>query len=95
MRLCVGQGHVILTVTDDGPGISAEDLPHIFDRFYRGDPSRNRATGGAGLGLAIVRKLVEAHGGYIWVDSPAPGSDCGAEFGVWLYSGRPNGFIDA
>ncbi|BAL99480.1 MULTISPECIES: sensor histidine kinase [Caldilinea] len=84
VRLCVSQEHVILTVTDNGSGISAEDLPRVFDRFYRGDPSRQRATGGAGLGLAIARKLVEAHGGSIWVDSPAPGSDRGAEFGIRL-----------
>ena len=43
--------------------VSAADLPHVFDRFYRADPSRNRATGGSGLGLAIARQLVRAHGG--------------------------------
>jgi signal transduction histidine kinase len=56
---------VRMIVEDSGPGISELDLPHVFDRFYRADASRSRATGGAGLGLAIVRKIVEAHGGSV------------------------------
>jgi len=59
-------------VADHGPGIPADELAHIFDRFYRGDPSRNRATGGYGLGLAIAKALVEAYGGNIRAES-APG----------------------
>ena len=58
-------GSVRIAVADTGCGIPAEHLPHVFDRFYRADPSRDRATGGAGLGLAIVRRLVEAHGGTV------------------------------
>jgi two-component system OmpR family sensor kinase/two-component system sensor histidine kinase BaeS len=54
-----------LEVRDTGEGIAPEDLPHVFDRFYRADPTRSRATGGAGLGLAIVRAIVEAHGGQV------------------------------
>ena len=65
---------LFVTVTDSGPGIPAEELPHVFDRFYRGDRSRSRVTGGTGLGIAIARQLVEAHGGRIWVDSPPPGA---------------------
>jgi two-component system sensor histidine kinase BaeS len=57
---------------DHGAGIAAADLPHVFERFYRGDPSRTRATGGFGLGLAIAKALVEAYGGTITADS-APG----------------------
>lgn len=56
-------------VTDTGEGISPQDLPHIFDQFYRGEKSRSRATGGAGLGLAIARRIVEAHGGTIAAES--------------------------
>ena len=58
-----------LSVSDTGAGISSNDLPRIFDQFYRADPSRNRSTGGAGLGLTIVKKLVEAHGGSVSVTS--------------------------
>ena len=60
---------VALWVRDTGPGISDEHVPHVFDRFYRVDRSRSRAEGGVGLGLAISRWIVEAHGGSISVDS--------------------------
>ncbi|GGV73721.1 two-component sensor histidine kinase [Streptomyces gelaticus] len=58
-------GEVVVEVADTGSGISAENLPHVFDRFWRAEKSRSRRTGGSGLGLAIVRKLVEAHGGSV------------------------------
>lgn len=64
-----GQGQVLITVSDTGAGISEEDLPHIFERFYRADPSRNRLTGGSGIGLAIVKAIVEAHGGAVSAES--------------------------
>ena len=54
-----------LEVEDTGEGIAPEHLAHIFDRFYRVDPARDRDTGGAGLGLALVRAMVEAHGGRV------------------------------
>ncbi|GGQ50106.1 sensor histidine kinase [Couchioplanes azureus] len=70
-----GGAGLTIEVRDTGTGIAAEDLPRIFDRFWRADRSRNRATGGSGLGLSIVRKLVEAHGGEISVASePAAGT---------------------
>lgn len=56
---------VVIRVRDTGEGISADDLPHVFDRFWRADPSRTRGTGGSGLGLAIVRQVVEIHGGTV------------------------------
>jgi heavy metal sensor kinase len=62
-------GEVRVSVADGGPGIPAEDLPHLFDRFYRVDSARVRATGGSGLGLAICREIVVAHGGRVWAQS--------------------------
>ena len=56
-------------IEDNGKGIAAKDLPNIFDRFYRTDSSRNSAQGGSGIGLSIVRKIVEDHGGRIWATS--------------------------
>ena len=62
-----------ISVTDDGPGIAPEDLPHIFDRFYQADRSRRRE--GAGLGLALVKQIAELHGGHVTVEStPGVGS---------------------
>ena len=58
-----------VTVEDTGAGIPPEQLAHLFDRFYRGDDARDRASGGAGLGLAIVRELVEAMGGTVSAES--------------------------
>jgi signal transduction histidine kinase/CheY-like chemotaxis protein len=73
---------VQLAVTDDGQGIPSEFLPHLFERFRQLDSSTTRAHGGLGLGLAIVRHLVEAHGGTVAGDSPGPGK--GSTFRVRL-----------
>lgn len=60
---------VEIRVQDTGPGIDPEELPHVFDRFYRTDKSRNRVSGGSGLGLSIAKSIVEMHDGQIWVES--------------------------
>lgn len=62
-------GYISVSVRDTGEGILPEDIPHVFERFYRGEKSRNRSGGGAGLGLAIAKGIVEAHGGDISVKS--------------------------
>jgi len=72
---------VEIRVADSGAGIEAEELPHVFNRFYRGDKSRQRETGGSGLGLAIAKSIVELHGGRIWAESER---GQGATFVVWL-----------
>ena len=56
-------------IEDNGCGIPTRELPYIFDRFYRTDASRNSSTGGSGIGLSIVKKIVEDHGGKIWATS--------------------------
>lgn len=72
---------ITIAVSDTGPGIAAEDLPHVFERFWRAEKSRSRQTGGSGLGLAIVRDLVAAHHGTVTVTSP---SGEGATFTIRL-----------
>ena len=71
----------VVAITDTGVGIPAEDIPFIFERFYRVDKSRSRAEGGSGLGLAICRHIAEAHGGKIEVESQV---GAGSTFSVWL-----------
>jgi two-component system OmpR family sensor kinase len=85
-------GRVRIEVRDTGPGIAVDDIPYIFDRFYRGDPSRARTTGSTGLGLAIARSIAQAHGGTIEAQS-TPGE--GACFIVTLPAHRPTAQADA
>ncbi|MGV9381515.1 ATP-binding protein [Nonomuraea sp. NPDC003707] len=88
VRIGVGTdgGESVLVIEDEGPGLSPEEEARVFDRFYRADASRARATGGAGLGLAIVRSIVTAHGGRVEVRS-APGK--GTAFQVRLPATDP------
>jgi two-component system sensor histidine kinase BaeS len=82
---------IVLAVADNGEGIDPQALPHVFDRFYRTDPSRSRETGGSGLGLAIAKALVEAQGGRIAAASPGIGQ--GAVFTLRLPYAQPRAFI--
>lgn len=79
-------GSCEVSVEDTGPGIGKEHIPLLFERFYRVDPSRSRDDGGTGIGLAIARSVVEAHGGRIWAES-APGK--GARFRFVLPAAGP------
>jgi len=74
-------GRAAIRLHDAGPGIAAQDLPHVFERFYRGEKARDRSAGGSGLGLAIARSILEAHQGSIQAES-SPGR--GATFTAWL-----------
>ncbi len=69
MKLEDAGGNVRVSLADNGVGISPKDLPHVFDRFYRADTSRNRSTGGSGIGLSIVKSIIEEHGGTVWAGS--------------------------
>jgi signal transduction histidine kinase len=82
VRLAAGDTQARISVADTGPGISPEIQPHLFERFRQGDSTRTRAHGGLGLGLAIVRHLVDLHGGTVEVQSPA--EDWSAVFTVSL-----------
>ena len=76
VRAVATSGHVQVEVCDTGVGIHAEDLPYVLEQFYRGEKSRNRATGGAGLGLAIAQGIIKAHGGDIRVESAVGQGTC-------------------
>lgn len=61
--------YIQVQIEDNGSGIAAKDLPHIFDRFFRADASRNSSKRGSGLGLAIVKMIISDHGGKVWAES--------------------------
>lgn len=98
LTLAVEEGRAIVTVADTGPGIPPHALPHVFERFYRADPSRTRANGGTGLGLAIVRAVVTAHGGTVEAGNGvpggvSPGTSAGAARGAGASGDGPGGAV--
>ncbi|MGO4698246.1 sensor histidine kinase [Paenibacillus sp. 2TAB26] len=73
VRVTELEEHALIEIEDSGPGIEKDDLPYIFDRFYRAEQSRNLETGGSGLGLAIVKQIIEGHGGTVWAENAEHG----------------------
>lgn len=76
LRIMDADESIRIEIEDNGKGIAQKDIPSIFDRFYRTDASRGSKTGGSGIGLSIVRKIVEDHGGYIWATSTEGEGTC-------------------
>ncbi|MCW2963763.1 MAG: hypothetical protein JWO17_1015 [Actinomycetia bacterium] len=76
LRVSAGEAEVRFEILDDGPGIDPDDLPQLFEPLFRADRTRNSATGGAGLGLAIVRRLTAAHGGSVHAENRPEGGAC-------------------
>jgi signal transduction histidine kinase len=79
---CVQEDQAVVRVRDSGMGIAAEVLPHLFDLFWQADAAASRSQSGLGIGLALVRNLVESHGGIVTAESAGPGQ--GSEFTVYL-----------
>ena len=76
IRLLDEAESVRIEIEDDGKGIAAKDIGNIFERFYRTDASRNSLQGGSGIGLSIVKKIIEDHGGYVWATSKEGEGTC-------------------
>jgi two-component system, OmpR family, sensor kinase len=89
VRVGAESGKAVLVVSDNGPGMTGEQAAHVFERFFRADPSRSRASGGAGLGMAIVHALVTAHGGTIDLVT-APGRGVTITINLPLATGKPS-----
>lgn len=87
IRLLDEVDSVRIEIEDNGKGIAAKDLPLIFERFYRTDASRNSSQGGSGIGLSIVKKIIEDHGGYIWATSKEGEGTC-MHFVIRKYQGH-------
>lgn len=86
---------IALDISDDGAGIAPKDVPHLFERFYRADVSRSRASGGSGLGLSIVQRLVERHNGTISVESElGEGTTFHIQLPAWKDEGLDESFDD-
>lgn len=86
IRAATAEKAIVVRVEDSGAGFAETDLPHVFEQFYRGEQSRSRETGSAGLGLAIARGIIQAHDGHIWAGNLEGG---GAYVAFRLPNGRP------
>ena len=91
VRVRADGANAVLEIADAGPGLDSERAAHVFERFYRGDPSRSRDHGGAGLGLSIVAAIVQAHGGTVGLES-MPG--VGTTFRVTLPGREPPALLE-
>jgi two-component system sensor histidine kinase GlrK len=90
MTASLEDGLLFVSVSDTGPGIPAEETPHIFDRFYQGRTKSRHVSPGSGLGLALAKRVVEAHGGRIWVESEV---EKGTAVRFFLRLAKPGGLV--